>query len=810
MPIVSPQLDDLTYDRVVAELTRRIPVYSPEWTNYNDSDPGYTLIQLFAYLAEMVGYRLNQIPEKNQIALLQLLGIKLNPAKAATTRLALLLQDPTTVVSTTLPVGASGKATAGSPPPAFQTTTTIDIIPAQCVLLLTTIGPDLRDLRLLADGTRDTTTLSLPTSHWLTVTWDGNTPNLKDMPLAPVTLAPVDEQRFVWVGIDFNTAISAGFLSVQVTLTIQFDDDEQPTLTVSERCGPQAPAAQVGKANDWFWYFDAQATDVADSFKLVPGQFIDTTDQLSHSGTITFTVPTTLGPIPAIEFLNLSGKEPSGPTPVDICLSLANNISAGVSGLTMPTPTDSGSVATWIKSYSSALQIAIATTVNSPPTNPSPVVPHPLNAKQQATMAWFRMDLRAAPAAPLSTAKLRMITFNGVPAANSTTVTNELVGVADGTPGQTYSLANQNVQPGTLVVNVQESPASDPQPLVSWTVVASLDAAEPNDRQVALDPEAGVLTFGDGIHGMIAPLVPGGGQIVALQYAWGGGETGNVGVATITTLNSSAAGVSGVVNFVSATGGRDPETLADAEIRARMELSTRSRAVTAGDFQWIATQTPTVEVALAEVVPLRRPLGSHSTIVPVTSAPCGTAVPTTPAGLESTDSAGVVSVIVVPNETGPEPTPTPSFLQAVCDYLDPHRLVTTEVYVVPPQFARLCNLKVSVKGQPGYTRDQLQVLVSTQLATYLHVLTGGDDGTGYPFGNQLHIADLIAQVYRVAGVDRVDALTTDFVRTKSDASPRQGSLTLCPASSTQYTFIQLAPEETVSFNADTFLLSTVT
>ena len=402
-----------------------------------------------------------------------------------------------------------------------------------------------------------------------------------------------------------------------------------------------------------------------------------------------------------------------------------------------------------------------------------------------------------------------MITFNAVPATNSTTVNNELLGIGDGTPGQTFQLANQNVQPGTLIVNVQESPASDPQPLVQWTVVSSLDSAGPNDSDLALDPEAGTVTAGDGIHGRIVPLVPGGGQVVALQYAWGGGEVGNVAVGTITSLNSSASGVAGVVNFVGATGGRDSETLEDAEIRARMEISTRTRAVTASDFQWIATQTPTVEVALAQVVPLRRPLGSSSTVNPVTTTPCGAAVPETPAGLEATDSAGVVSVIVVPQKSGPEPTPTPSFLQAVCDYLDPHRLVTTEVYVVPPQFARICNLQVNVKGQAGYTRDQLQNLVSARLATYLHVLTGGDDGTGYPFGNQLHIADLIAQVYRVAGVERVDSLTADFVRTKSDANPRTGSLALCPANASQYTFLQLASEETVSFNADTFLLSTV-
>jgi hypothetical protein len=65
MPIESPQLDDLSYDRVVTDLVRRIPVYAPEWTDHNDSDPGITLIHLFAQLAEQVGYRLNLVPEKS-------------------------------------------------------------------------------------------------------------------------------------------------------------------------------------------------------------------------------------------------------------------------------------------------------------------------------------------------------------------------------------------------------------------------------------------------------------------------------------------------------------------------------------------------------------------------------------------------------------------------------------------------------------------------------------------------------------------------------------------------------------------------
>jgi len=525
MPIVSPQLDDLTYDRVVAELTRRIPVYSPEWTDFNDSDPGITLIQLFAYLAEMVGYRLNRIPEKNEIELLKLLGIELNPAHAATTRLALLLQDPTTVVSSTVLAGASGKATAGAPPPAFQTTADIDITPAECVALLTTLNPDLRDLLKLADGSETAYSPGTPAANWLTTAWDGKTPNLKDMPLAPVDLGAADNQPYIWVGVNYNTAIDAGFLGVQVVLTIQFDDDEQPTFTITEECGPQSPQAEVGKAIDWLWYFDAQETNTANSLKQVKGRIDDSTRQFSQSGTITFTVPTTLGPMPAGDFQNLSGPQPNAPTPVEICLTLAKNLGAGVGAIPAPgTSNDCNGVATWINAYSMALRNAVTSTQNSPPSNPTPVVPHPLSASLQTTIGWFRIDLPLAPTVPLDFGKVRMITFNVVPAVNATTVNNELLGVADGTPGQTYQLANQNVQPGTLVVNVQESSAADPQPLVPWTVVDSLDAAGPNDSVAALDPEAGTVTFGDGVNGRIPPLVPGGGNIVALQYAWAAGK----------------------------------------------------------------------------------------------------------------------------------------------------------------------------------------------------------------------------------------------------------------------------------------------
>src|SRR5690349_12380825 len=155
MPIEPPKLDDLRYDRVVEDLIRRIPVYAPEWTDHNDSDPGITLIQLFGHLAEQIGYRLNRVPEKNHVELLKLLGVKLLPARAAHTVLALLLNDPATMIGATLPAFAKARAKKGEPPPVFETDVAIDVVPAEARALVTTKNPDLRNVRLRADGSED-------------------------------------------------------------------------------------------------------------------------------------------------------------------------------------------------------------------------------------------------------------------------------------------------------------------------------------------------------------------------------------------------------------------------------------------------------------------------------------------------------------------------------------------------------------------------------------------------------------------------------------------------------------------------------
>jgi hypothetical protein len=74
MPLELPNLDDRTYEDLVAEALRLIPNYAPEWTNYNPSDPGITLIEMFAYLTEMLLYRQNRITDDNLRTFLRLLN----------------------------------------------------------------------------------------------------------------------------------------------------------------------------------------------------------------------------------------------------------------------------------------------------------------------------------------------------------------------------------------------------------------------------------------------------------------------------------------------------------------------------------------------------------------------------------------------------------------------------------------------------------------------------------------------------------------------------------------------------------------
>ena len=83
MPIPRYQLDDLNFQELVQEMVARIPAHTPEWTNPQEGDPGHTIIDLFAWLADTLLYRVNLIPERQRLEFFRLLNLPLRPARAA-------------------------------------------------------------------------------------------------------------------------------------------------------------------------------------------------------------------------------------------------------------------------------------------------------------------------------------------------------------------------------------------------------------------------------------------------------------------------------------------------------------------------------------------------------------------------------------------------------------------------------------------------------------------------------------------------------------------------------------------------------
>lgn len=94
MSLPIPNLDQRSFQDLVDQAKRMIPQYTPEWTDHNVSDPGVTLIELFAWMTDLLLYQVNQVPDKLYITFLDLLGVKLAPPRAAQVPITFYLSAP--------------------------------------------------------------------------------------------------------------------------------------------------------------------------------------------------------------------------------------------------------------------------------------------------------------------------------------------------------------------------------------------------------------------------------------------------------------------------------------------------------------------------------------------------------------------------------------------------------------------------------------------------------------------------------------------------------------------------------------------
>jgi len=134
MTLPAPNLDDLRFQSdLVDEARKRIIRYCPEWTEYNLSDPGITLIELFAWMTELMVYRLNRVPEKNYLKFLEMLGMQRMPASSARTELTFWLStdlplSPEETETVIIPKGFEVRSEATDEEVVFTTGRDLEIV----------------------------------------------------------------------------------------------------------------------------------------------------------------------------------------------------------------------------------------------------------------------------------------------------------------------------------------------------------------------------------------------------------------------------------------------------------------------------------------------------------------------------------------------------------------------------------------------------------------------------------------------------------------------------------------------------------
>ena len=387
--------------------------------------------------------------------------------------------------------------------------------------------------------------------------------------------------------------------------------------------------------------------------------------------------------------------------------------------------------------------------IESPPAGS--MVKSTMGQKTDAPRFWIRARLvKSGYQIP---PRLLAVRANTARATNAETVDLEILGGSNGRPDQVFTTTGNPILAGTMELAVDEGEGFE-----VWTEMPDFFGSGRDDKHYVLNRSTGEVRFGDGRRGRIPVANANNPQNVrANRYRTGGGLRGNVDAGRVTALMTGLPGLAAdqITNLLPSGGGSDEESLADAKIRAVGSLRSRDRAVTPEDFEVLAVQSG--NIARAKALPLRHP------------------------DFPGVEIPGVVSVIVVPNVPDPAPTPNQATLRSVCAYLDARRLLTTEVYVVPPRYA-VIRVQADLVVEDDADLAAVQRAAQQSITQYFDPLVGGEDsgpngpGSGWPFGGGVYYS-LVTRRLLVDGVKRVANLTLQLGK---DVAPPCTDLTLDP------------------------------
>ncbi|HYF27011.1 MAG TPA: putative baseplate assembly protein [Baekduia sp.] len=613
-------LDDRRFQDLVNEARHRIGRNCPEWTDHNVSDPGITLIELFAWMTDLLVYRVNRIPDKLHVALLELLGIELDPPAAARADLRFLLASPAEE-----PVTIPAETEVGTPRTSAEESTVFQLeddfeIPAarpQAYLVARSDG--LRDIRMADGVARPSGPDQLPF---------GSPPQLDE-----ALYLGFDEslaRLVVQVDVEATPARGAGV------------KPEDPPLVweVSQRAGTWEPAEVL--------------SDATGGFNL-------------GSGRVVLQLPPTSG---------------------SVLLR--------------------GQTRHWLR-----CRLAAETRSGRP--------------GGHYTQAPAISRITAAPVGAL------------LPGEHAARVVGEPVGYSDGTPGQCFQLRYAPVLHLADGEHLEVRVLSDAAVEV-WEARESFAASGPEDRHFVLDEATGEIQLGPAIRGedgswsQRGAIPPKAAQLWMSSYRHGGGQAGNVAADTLVVLKSPIPGVASVTNPRAAAGGVDVETLEHARRRAALDIRSRSRAVTASDFEFLAGEaSPRVARACCVAEP------GHAVRV------------------------HVLPRVVLPAARPLEPeelVPSDDLLELVSEYLDERRLIGTSVHVAPAA-VRGVSVRARVRTVTGVDAARVERRAADALYRYLNPLCGGartGEGAGWEFGRALTVGELHGLLHDVPGVTSVTAL----------------------------------------------------